>query len=449
MDRNDLTQGTVWKKILGFFFPVLFGMLFQQLYNTADAVIVGRYLGANALAAVGGSASLIVNLAVGFFSGLGTGATVVVSHAFGAKEEERLSRTVHTAVLFFFLVGVTLTAVFVPLASALLRLSKNPAETMADATTYLRIYFVGSAPLLLFNIGSGILRAQGDARRPLIFLICCCLSNIVLDVLFVAILGWGVSGAAWATVIAQLISAVLVLLGMTRTQPATRLRFKALRIDPHLLGQVLRIGLPTGFQSSMYSISNLILQTAVNVLGTTAVAAWAAISRFDGIYWVISSAFAATVTAFVGQNYGARNAERLKKGSRTCLLMHLGTTAVVAGLMLLLVRPCIRLITDDAQVIELVGSMIPYFAPFYVIWSFIEVLAGTLNGTGDTFPPMLITLLGVCVLRILWVIFIIPLQNTMPCICQCYPVSWIVTATAITIYYKATEKRRMLRINTH
>lgn len=442
---TDLTEGVIWKKLLRFFFPILLGLLFQQLYNTADAIIVGKIVGTDALAAVGGSATQIINLVLGFFTGLASGATVIVSQFYGAHDYERVSLTVHTILTFYFIVGAVLTVLGYFLAPWALEVVKNPKDIMALSTDYLRIYFVGTLPMLLFNVGSGILRAVGDSRRPLYFLITCCFINIGLDLLFVAVLDWGVKGAGWATVIAQAISALLVLTNMFRTDRPYKLVLSKLKIDYYSLRDALWLGIPAGLQSSMYSLSNLIIQSAVNGLGTAVVAAWSAVGKLDGIYWTFSDAFGAAICAFVGQCFGAKKFDRMKESFKVCLKIMLGTTVVISSLLMLFARPGLHIISDDPEVIDYSVEMLYYFAPFYVIWSFIEIISNTLRGAGDSLRPTVIILLGVCVVRILWVLFVVPQWNSVFGISISYGVSWTITATALILYYRYSHWLERLR----
>lgn len=432
---GDLTEGVIWKKLLGFFFPILFGMLFQQLYNTADAIIVGQFVGTAALAAVGGSASVIINLVIGFFAGLASGASVIISQCYGAHDDERLSRTAHTIVCFCLLVGAIVSAAAYFLSPWALRLVRNPAETMADSVLYLRIYFAGTIPLMLFNIGSGILRAIGDSQRPLRYLIVCCLSNIALDIVFVVVLRMGVAGVAWATVLAQLMSAVLVMRCLMRADGPEKLRPADLRIDRPALRSTLGIGVSAGIQSAMYSLSNIIIQAAVNDLGTTIVAAWTATGKIDGVFWVTSNAFGIAICSFVGQCYGAGKIERMRKSVRVCFLMALGTAAVMSAGLIGFARPLLRLVTADRQVISLAAQIMRFFVPYYAVWIVIEIVSNTLRGVGDAVRPMLIVTIGVCLMRILWITLVVPHYPGIRCISYSYPVSWTITAIALTVYY--------------
>ena len=434
-NRNDLTQGSIMGKLTRFFFPILLGLLFFQLYNTIDAIVVGRFVGPDALAAVGGSPAVITNLVIGFFTGLGTGATVVIAQFFGARDDEQLSRAVHTILAFCVLAGLLLSAFGWLSASWTLRLVKTPADIHAASTTYLRIYYLGATSLLLFNIGSGILRAVGDSRWPLVFLAICCLLNIALDLLFVLRYAMGVAGVAWATVISLTVSAVVLLIHLGRARGAWRLELRRLRIHPSSLRRILYLGVPAAVQGAMYSISNIIIQAAVNDLGTTIVAAWTATGKIDGVFWVTSNAFGIAICAFVGQCYGAGKIERMRKSVRVCFLMALGTAAVMSMGLIGFARPLLRLVTADGQVITLAAQIMRFFVPYYAVWIVIEIVSNTLRGVGDAVRPMLIVTVGVCLIRILWIAFVVPLYPGIRTISYSYPVSWSITALALTVYY--------------
>lgn len=448
--KNDLTEGVIWKKLLRFCFPILLGTLFQQFYNTVDAIIVGRFVGTAALAAVGGSAALLINLVVGFFVGLSSGAMVIISQYYGANDRESLAKAVQTAIAFCVLAGAVLTVVGILIAPRALRLAHNPADIMTDSVRYLRIYFAGTIPLMLFNVGSGILRAVGDSRRPLYYLIICCVLNIVLDIVFVTVCGMGVAGVGWATVIALTVSAALILINLRLAHAPYQLYLKDIRLHPQALKRMLYIGIPAGVQSAMYSLSNLIVQSSINDLGTPVVAAWTTTGKLDGIFWSVSSSFGVGIMAFVGQAFGAGKYERMKRCVRVCMLVALATAALLSALLLLFGRYGFRIFTDDAVVIDYAVEMLSYFAPFYVVWTFIEVLSNSLRGAGDALRPMVITILGVCGLRILWITLAVPVWHTVMGISMCYPLSWIVTAAAFVLYYfKSDWLKRCIAASGH
>ena len=432
----DLTQGVIWKQLLLFLIPIAVGTLFQQFYNTADAIIVGQFIGADALAAVGGSAAVIIQFVVGLFTGLSSGATVVISHAFGAQDREKLHRAVHTAIAFSIIAGAVVTVAGVLLAPAALHWTRNPNEIMDSATVYLRIIFLGTIPVLLFNMGAGILRAVGDSKRPLYYLIVCCLLNVVLDLVLVAALHMGVAGAALATALANLVSAVLILLQLARTTGDFRLIPRKVKIHGPTLKHVLYIGIPAAIEASMYSVSNLLIQVPINELGTDVVASWSAAGKLDGIYWSLMVAFASAILAFVGQNYGAGRYDRMSEGVKVCLKMALALTVVLGGILLLISPFAFRIFTDDPEVLHYSVLIMYYFVPFYFMWPFIEVLANALRGAGDAVVPMVISVGGICGVRLLWVFLVVPHWHTLLSISICYPVSWLVTAVVLIIYFK-------------
>ncbi len=438
-DKHDLTQGSIMGKLTRFFFPILLGLLFFQLYNTVDAVVVGRCVGPAALAAVGGSPAVITNLVIGFFTGLGTGATVVISQYFGARDDEQLSRAVHTILAFCILAGLFLTLLGWLTTPWALRLVQTPADILPASTVYLRLYYLGATSLLLFNIGSGILRAVGDSRWPLVFLAICCGLNIVLDLLFVLRFGMGVAGVAWATVISLTVSAVILLLHLGRAKGAWRLELRQLRIHPASLRRILYLGVPAAVQGAMYSISNIIIQAAVNRFGTVIVAAWTAISKFDALYWVTSNAMGAALCTFVGQNFGAGQYERMRRGVRSWLLTDIGVTACLSVLLITLAPWALRLFTEDAEVLRYALQLMWYFAPFYVLWVFIDIFSNALRGAGDSLRPMIISLLGVCLLRILWIYLVVPHWNTIAGVSLSYPFTWGVTAVVFLLYYRHSK----------
>ncbi len=431
----DLTEGPVLRRMLQYFFPVFLGMLFQQLYNTVDSVVVGRFVGTEALASVGGNTRVIINLVIGIFTGLASGATVIISQQFGAKDNDRLKRTVHTILLFCVFIGLFITVggyFFVPVV---LRWLDVPEDIFDRSTEYLRIYFAGGVPLLLYNVGAGILRAVGDSRRPLYILMACCCTNIVLDVLFVAVFSWESAGAAAATVLAQLVSALLVLTLLARSEEAYRFIPKELRIDPPLLRHAMMIGIPSALQNSMYSVSNMIIMSAVNRYKTVAIAAWAASSALDGMFWLTATALGVAVCSFAGQCFGAGNTERLREGVRKWMLFSIIVTAALSAVLLGFGRPFLRLVSDDPDVIDMALVVMWHMVPFYVIWIIVEITTGTLRGVGDVFRPTIIVMLGVCVFRILWISFVLPHFPGIETICDVYPVTWGVTSTAILIYF--------------
>lgn len=442
---NQITEGVIWKQLLIFFFPILFGTFFQQLYNTVDAIIVGRFVGKEGLAAVGGSAAMIINLLVGFFIGLSSGATVIISQFYGARQQAKVSQAVHTAVAFSIAGGLVIMAVGLITAPAALRAMGTPEETMADSILYLRIYFLGLIGNLLYNMGAGILRAIGDSKRPLYFLIVGCMTNIVLDVVLVLFFHMGVAGAAWATILSQLAAAVLVIATLLKTDDMYRLNWREVRIHPDMLLRIIQIGLPAGLQSVMYSASNIIIQSSVNALGTNVVAAWTAYGKIDVIYWTIINAFGISITTFVGQNFGAGKLDRVYKGIRVCLGISAGATIFLSLLLYQFGQYIYLLFTTDAEVIAKGVEILHFLVPTLITYVCIEILSGALRGIGDCWIPMIMTALGVCLLRVVWIVVAVPLYPDIKTICFSYPLTWTVTSILFLVYFKWFSKIRKMK----
>lgn len=435
-ENHDLTTGSIGKKLVLFFLPIAMGTLFQQLYNTVDAVVVGKFVGTEALAAVGGSASQIIALFIGFFVALTSGSSAVIAQLFGARQSDSVSKAVHSAFAFSILAGIGLMIVGIPMTPTVLRWMMTPADTMADSIRYLQIYFSGSVFMLIFNMGSSILQAVGDSKHPLYYLIACCMCNIVLDLVFVVGLQMGIAGAAMATVISQVLSSILILNRFLRSQTACRLVLSELKIHRELMGKMLRIGIPSGLQASMYSLSNMIIQVAINSLLTVAVAAWSMSTKVDGIYSCISTALGVAVMGFVGQNYGAGKEDRVRETLRASLKIFIPVTLVLGGLVLLFGQYGLHIFIDDPEVIQATRMILWYFVPFYVVWTFIEIVSGSLRGIGDAVVPLVITGIGICGLRLIWVGAVFPFLHSIGGLSLCYPVSWCITAVALSIHYR-------------
>ena len=438
---NQITEGIIWRQLLLFFFPIVFGTFFQQLYNTIDTGIVGQFVGKAALASVGGSATQLINLVVGFFTGLSSGASVVIAQFFGAKDERSVKESLHTAYAFSILGSIVISALGIGLAPQLLRWMNTPEELLADSTLYLRIYFAGILFVFIFNVGSSILRAVGDSKNPLYYLIACCFINIFLDLLFVIVFHLGVAGVAYATFLSQAISALLVTHKLMTSHSILTLKIRDIRLHKNVLKSQLWIGLPAGFQSVMYSISNVIIQAALNRFGTDTVAAWSAYGKLDAIFWMVSGAIGISITTFVGQNYGARKYDRVHKSVRICLGIDSIISVILIVFLMLFRVPLFRLFTQDPSVIRIGSDMLALITPCYIFFVFIEVLAGALRGMGDVMIPTLITLLGVCVLRLIWIAVVLQISPTVNAIIYSYPVTWIATAVLFIIYYLYKKKR--------
>lgn len=432
---NGITEGSIFGQLLLFFFPILFGTFFQQLYNTADAVVVGRFVGKQALAAVGGTTSTLINLMVGFFVGLSSGATVVISQYYGAKKADKVHWAVHTSVAFSLIGGICFMVIGLVGARWALTAMHTPEDVMDHAVTYIRIYFLGMIPNLLYNMGAGILRAVGDSKRPLYFLIGSCFVNIVLDVLLVAGFHMGVGGAALATISSQLFSAIMVIWCLTHTEDMYKVEWKKVKIDGRMLQRIVRIGIPAGMQSVMYNISNIIIQAGVNNLGTDNVTAWATYGKVDGLYWMMINALGISVTTFVGQNFGARRMDRVRKGAGACMAIGVILTAAVSIGLYFLGYLFVELFTADQQVQQISMDLIRFMAPTYITYITIEILSGTLRGVGDAWMPLIITGIGVCLVRVLWIICAMPHFQSILAAAFCYPLTWTLSSIAFVVYY--------------
>ena len=434
--NNDLTTGTVWKRLLVFFVPIAAGTIIQQLYNAVDGLIVGRFVGTEALAAVGGSSAQIINVLVGFFVAMTAGASVVIGQIYGAGLKEDLNRAIGSAVTAMIILGAGLMAVGLLLSPALLRLLNTPPETIEGAALYLRIYFLGVPFVMILNMESSILRALGDSFHPFIYMVAGCIMNIVLDALFVIVFGWGIAGVAIATVAAQVLNTLLLTVRLARGSAEYRLTLSDLRLKGVYIVNMLRLGVPAGLQSSMYSVSNMIIQVAVNSLGTLVVASWAMSGKTDGLYWAISNAMGAAITSFIAQNHGAGRIDRVRQCVKQGLIMAFLITFAVSALLMLLGIPMLRILTPDENVVRTTYEIMSYFVPYYFTWVLVEVLSAVLRGVGDAVRPVVIIGLGVCLFRVIWILTVFAHFGTLFSLCLSYTISWIITSIALAVYYK-------------
>ena len=433
--KNQITEGVIWKQLLIFFFPIVIGTFFQQIYNTADSIIVGRFVGKEALAAVGGSVNQIVNLMVEVFVGLTSGAAVIVAQFYGAGDRKNLDRTIHTSYAFALTVGILTGLLGIFISEPVLRLMKTPKELMADSTIYLHIYFLGIVFNVVYNMGASILRAMGDSRRPLYVLMISCGINILLDIFLVVVLKMGVSGAAVATVFCQGISACFVTGMLMGSHTFTPLKLQKIRFFSRSLISVLRIGIPAALEAAMYTIANLIIQIFVNELGTDTVAAWGTLGKIDAVFWMVINSFGIAITTFVGQNYGAGKTQRMRKSVRICLVMSYSAAFLVSGLLYAFARPLYSLFTTDKGVVQIGVDMLRFLMPSYFLYVVIGIFSGALRGAGRVVVPMILTCGGVCLLRIIWMFGLVPVYPGIKTIMLSYPVSWGITAVLFIIYY--------------
>lgn len=435
IETNEILEGPIWKAILYFFFPILFGTFFQQLYNTVDAIIVGQFLGKQALAAVGGGTSTIINLLIGFFTGLASGASVVISHRYGSGNNDRTKKAITTAMAVSLVSSLIITVVGLLTARASLEIIKTPEDIIPQALTYMRIYYLGSVTLVVYNMGTGVFRALGDSKHPLYFLMIGCLSNIILDIVFIGFLKMDVEGAALATVLSQGISMALTLISLSRISKDIRYTIKDSKFNITELKEMLRIGLPSGIQSMLYTFSNLLIQSSVNSFGTDTAAAWAAYGKLDCMFWMIINAFGIAITTFVGQNYGAGKTERVKNGVRTTITFAGCTTIVLSLIYCLFARYAYMLFTKDEKVIEIGVEIIFLIAPAFITYIMVEILSGAIRGAGKALVPTVICLTGICGIRVLWICFVSPLIGTLSSVIVCYPITWVITSLLFLTYY--------------
>ncbi len=431
---NPITEGTIGKEMIRFFLPLMIGTFFQLLYNTADSVIVGRFVGKEALAAVGGSAAILVNVFVGGLTSLSSGATVIIGQYYGAEKKEEVSKSVHTGMAFAVMLGIIITAIGIPTAKLMLEAMNTTPESLYDSAVYLSIYMAGMIPNLVYNMGAGILRAIGDSKRPLLFLIISSIFNIILDLALVLGLGLGVFGVALATILSQALSAVMTLYVLIKTDDCYRLYPKRIRIYPFYLKRILMIGIPSTIHSLTYTASNLIIQIAVNGFGTDTVAAWVACSKTDQIYWMVTSSMGITISTFVAQNFGKGDMKRVKRSIVCGGLYETASTLLVQAGLLTLGPIVLRFFTDDTTVLSEARYMVMFFAAFYFTFILIEVCSGAIRGMGYAIAPMAISVFGVCGIRILWIFTAFRHYGSITVLMASYPISWGISSVISLIY---------------
>lgn len=431
--NNLMTEGNILKQIILFSIPLILGNFLQQMYNTVDSIIVGNYIGSNALAAVGSSTSLIA-LLIGFSQGIAVGAGVVISQLLGAKNKKDAKIAIHTALSLSIILGLILTIVGIFLSPQILRWMKTPSEVMIESISYLRIYFVGVIFNIIYNMSAGILNASGNSKIPLIYLGIASVTNIVLDLILIVTLNMGVEGAAIATDISQVVSCLLALLFLIRVNADYKVSLREIRIHKNMATRIIKIGLPTGIQNMVISFSNVLVQSSVNVFGAKAIAGFGAYMKIDGFNILPVLSFSMAITTFAGQNYGAGNFNRIKKGMWLTLIIGFAYTIFTSIFLLTFSNQVIGLFTKDIQVIEYGILAMKYFCPFYFLLSILYGLAGTIRGVGKPIPPMLVLLTSLCLFRIIWIQFILPLFSNITSIFMLYPVSWTLGVTLMVIY---------------
>lgn len=433
-----MTRGSIWLQLIQFALPMTVGLIFQQLYNTVDSIIVGQFVNKQALAAVG-STSSIINTLVGFSAGLSTGSSVIISQRYGAKDEPGLRSAVSTTLSLTFLLSVVLTLLSVFLVEPLLRMQATPEDVLPEASTYLRIYFLGLTGLLVYNMGSGILRAVGDSRRPLYFLIFSAFLNTVLDLLFVIKFDMGVAGVAYATIIAQFISALLVLLVLTLEHAPYGIRWKELRLHLPTLSKILSVGLPSGIQQALTSFSNVFVQSYINHFGSACMAGWSSCNKLDAFLTIPMQSIALASTTFVGQNYGANQLPRAREGVKKAQILSVGITLFLSALIMIFARPLSSLISPDADVLDYSEKFIHIMSPFYFAMCFNQTYAGALRGIGKAKAPMFIMLFSFVLFRQIYLYVVKLLGNNLNFIALAYPVGWVMCSLLLMVVYHRSE----------
>ncbi len=441
----SMTDGSIIRQLVAFSLPLMLGNVFQMLYNTVDSVVVGNFVGKEALAAVG-STTMIVNMMVFFFNGFSVGAGVVIGQRFGARDMEKLHKAVETTMAMTFLFCGVLTLVGVLGVKPMLRFMSTPDDVFDDAVIYLTIYFAGLSGLLIYNMGSGILRAVGDSTRPLLFLVFTSLLNTVLDLFFVIVLKLGIAGVAWATILSQGVSAVLTLLLLSRTDDIYKLVWKDLRIDGQVLGQIFAVGLPAGIQQVITAFSNIFVQAYVNSFGSAVMAGWSSYNKLDSFLMLPMQSMAAAATTFVSQNIGAGKERRANRGTISTILLTLSVTSVIAVFLFLFAQPAVSLFTKDREVIE-AGALFIHANTFFLLLNCVNhVLAGALRGRGDSRAPMIIMLATFVGLRQLYLFLATRFLGNTPLIVGLgYPVGWTACFVIEVSYFLIRHMRKRPR----
>lgn len=436
-NKNTLlmTQGNVWKLLVTFSIPLIIGNLLQQMYNTADSIIVGNFVGSNGLAAVG-SGTALINLIIAFAQGAAVGAGVVVSQYIGADKKDKIKISVHTSICISIILGLILSLLGIFASPSLLIMMKTPKVVLKSSILYLQIYCGGLIFNVIYNMATGILNAAGNSKKPLVYLAIASFTNIILDLLFIKIFKLGVMGAAIATDISQAISCILAIGYLLKVKSDYKLYIKDLKINKETAVKIIKIGLPTAIQNMVISFSNVLVQSSVNAYGATAMAGYAAYLKIDGFNILPVLSISMAVTTFTGQNVGANRLDRVKKGMYSSLIMVLVYTVFIGAVLLIFSHQVLGLFTHSAQVIMYGQLAMKYFCPYYFLLGILNVLAGTVRGAGKGIPPMIILLFSMCIFRILWIKIALPFYSSIDGVFILYPISWLVGAILMIFYTK-------------
>ena len=436
-NKNTLlmTQGNIWKLLITFSIPLIIGTLLQQMYNTADSIIVGNFVGSNGLAAVG-SGTALINLIIAFAQGASVGAGVVVSQYIGADKKDKIKISVHTSICISIILGLILSLLGIFASPSLLIMMKTPKVVLKSSILYLQIYCGGLIFNVIYNMATGILNAAGNSKKPLVYLAIASFTNIILDLLFIKIFKLGVMGAAIATDISQAISCILAIGYLLKVKSDYKLYIKDLKINKETAVKIIKIGLPTAIQNMVISFSNVLVQSSVNAYGATAMAGYAAYLKIDGFNILPVLSISMAVTTFTGQNVGANRLDRVKKGMYSSLIMVLVYTVFIGAVLLIFSHQVLGLFTHSAQVIMYGQLAMKYFCPYYFLLGILNVLAGTVRGAGKGIPPMIILLFSMCIFRILWIKIALPFYSSIDGVFILYPISWLVGAILMILYTK-------------
>lgn len=444
----DMTEGGITRHIVCFAIPLLLGNLFQQFYNTVDSWVVGNYVSDTAFSAVG-TVGPIINMLINTFLGLSTGASVVISQFYGAKQHERVQDAVHTSVMMTLILGVVFTIIGIAMTPLMLNLMETPDSVRPEATQYLIIYFSGIISLMLYNMGSGILRAIGDSQRPFYFLVVSALTNVVLDLVFVLVFKMGVSGVAIATVVAQTLSAALVLIVLLRAKNCCRLSLKKLRIHRSMLAKILKVGIPAALQMAVTAFSNVFVQSYINSFGEDCMGGWTAYVKIDQFLFLPMQSISLAVTTFVGQNLGINQVARAKKGIRAGMLMAVACTALLMVPVLIFAPQLVEFFNKKREIVDYGSMLLRLISPFYVFCCINQIFAGALRGAGNSRTPMFIMIGSFVVFRQIY-LFIMAnyISNTIKPIALSYPAGWLLCSLITALYFKFAkwEKHRVVDI---
>ena len=437
----DMTEGNITRHIISFALPLLIGNLFQQLYNTVDTWVVGNYVSNEAYSAVG-TVGPIINMLIGFFLGLSSGAGVVISQYYGARQHDKVQETVHTAILMTLIIGVVFTAIGIVMIPLMLKLINMPATVIGEATTYLSIYFAGLLGLMLYNIGAGILRAVGDSQRPFYFLVVCAVLNTILDLVFVLVFDMGVAGVALATILSQAISAILILITLIRSDSCIHLDIRKLKIHFPMLRKIFKVGIPAALQMAITSFSNIFVQSYINFFGENCMSGWTTYAKVDQLLFLPMQSISLASTTFMGQNLGKNQVHRAKKGVTVSLLLAIASTVVLMIPVLLFSPQIVAFFNGKPEVVEYGSMLLRWLSPFYVLCCFNQIYSGALRGAGNTKAPMIIMLTSFVAFRQVYLFVMARLCNEIIPIAMSYPAGWLLCSLLTAIYYHKAQLSR-------